>query len=292
MSEKIISISMPPFPDFIEGNYSVFEKNKLHPDRCNLGYFDILFVTKGTLYLQEEDVKYEIGPNKMIILLPDKHHFSWKPTDEKTSFYWIHFYTTAKWEESNRPSTFVSDLPIPDLHYHQRSYTLHLRKTAELKETDTLYSMIEDILKSTKSDDMNDIWKTEKLFLSFLQFVENQGVYKSRKASIAEKVLLYIENNFEKKITSQTLSNIFHLHKNYIAESTKEVFGKTAIEMLAEIRINAAKKYLLRTDKSLNEIATLIGYSTDIYFSGQFKKYEGISPSHYRKKYKNKNTIM
>lgn len=286
MNEKIISISMPPFPDFIEGNYSTFEKGQLHPDRCNLGYFDLLFVRAGTLYLAEEEDKYEVGPNKMFILLPDKHHFSWKAADEKTSFYWIHFYTTAKWEESDRPSTFISDLPIPHLHYHQCSYTLHLRKMAELKEIDTLYLMIQEILRSTESDDASDIWKTEELFLRFLQFIENQGTYKSRKASIAEKVLLYLENNFEKKVTTQTLSNTFHLHSNYIAESTKEVFGKTAMEMLTEIRMNAAKKYLIRTDKSMEEIARLIGYSTDVYFSGQFKKYEDISPSYYRKKHK------
>ncbi|MDF2858540.1 MAG: AraC family transcriptional regulator [Neobacillus sp.] len=286
MTEKIISISMPPFPDFIEGNQSTFQKGQLHPDRRNLGYFDLLFVKSGTLYLAEEEDKYEVGANKMLILLPDKHHFSWKATDEKTNFYWLHFYTTAKWEESDRPSTFISDLPIPELHYHQRSYTLHLRKMAELKETDTLYSMIEEILRSTESNDADGIWKTEELFLRFLQFIENQGTYKSRKASIAEKVLLYLENNFEKKVTTQILSHTFHLHRNYIAESMKEIFGKTAMEMLTEIRMNAAKKYLLRTDKSVEEIARLVGYSTDIYFSGQFKKYEGISPSYYRKEHK------
>lgn len=286
MAEKIISISMPPFPDFIEGNYITFQKGQLHPNRCNLGYFDMLFVKSGTLYLEEETEKYEVGKNKMLILLPDKHHFSWKATDEETSFYWLHFYTTAKWEESDRPSTFISDLPIPELHYHQRSYTLHLRKMVELKETDILYSMIQEILESTEGDDAAGIWKTEELFLRFLQFIENQGTYKSRKATIAEKVLLYLENNFQKKVTTQVLSQVFHLHFNYIAESMKEVFGKTAMEMLTEIRMNAAKKYLLRTDKSVEEIARLVGYSTDVYFSGQFKKYEGISPSHYRKQYK------
>ncbi|WP_278279675.1 MULTISPECIES: helix-turn-helix domain-containing protein [Clostridium] len=99
-------------------------------------------------------------------------------------------------------------------------------------------------------------------------------------------MLLYLENNFHQKITTQILSKVFHLHCNYIAESMKEIFGKTAMEMLTEIRMNAAKKYLLRTDKSVEEIARLVGYSTDVYFSGQFRKHEGISPSYYRKQYK------
>ncbi|MCD2348978.1 hypothetical protein [Clostridium guangxiense] len=69
MAEKIISISMPPFPDFIEGNYITFQKGQLHPNRCNLGYFDMLFIKSGTLYLEEEGDKYEVGANKMLILL-------------------------------------------------------------------------------------------------------------------------------------------------------------------------------------------------------------------------------
>lgn len=41
MDNQIISISLPPFPDFIEGNHRTFLKGQYHPDRRNLGYFDI-----------------------------------------------------------------------------------------------------------------------------------------------------------------------------------------------------------------------------------------------------------
>ena len=38
MSGDIISVSVPPFPDFIEGNYRVFKKGQSHIERRNLGY--------------------------------------------------------------------------------------------------------------------------------------------------------------------------------------------------------------------------------------------------------------
>ncbi len=37
MSRNIISISIPPFPDFIEGNYHVTKKEERHIERRNLG---------------------------------------------------------------------------------------------------------------------------------------------------------------------------------------------------------------------------------------------------------------
>lgn len=283
MTERVISISVPPFPDFIEGNVRVFKKNHNHPDRTNLGYFDLIVVKQGHLFLAEEDDRYEIGPNEMFILLPDKHHFSWKPCEEETEFYWIHFYTTAPWKESDRPSRFTSLLPIPDLHYHQRSYTLHLRKQAVIKEPEMLFMLIQEILDSTTNDFVEDIWRTEELFLRFLKFVENQGVFKDRLAVIAEQVQLFLENSYDQKITNQRLEEHFHLHSNYLSKATKSVYGKTALEMLEEIRVDHAKKYLLNTDLSITEIAQLVGFTTEIYFSNRFRKSENLSPQKYRK---------
>ena len=34
----MISISIPPFPDFIEGNYKIMRKGQSHVERKNLGF--------------------------------------------------------------------------------------------------------------------------------------------------------------------------------------------------------------------------------------------------------------
>lgn len=70
MAGNIISISVPPFPDFIEGNYRIMKKGQSHVERRNLGYFDLIVVKKGCLFLAEEEQQYEIRENEMFILLP------------------------------------------------------------------------------------------------------------------------------------------------------------------------------------------------------------------------------
>ncbi|MBO1139639.1 helix-turn-helix transcriptional regulator [Enterococcus avium] len=288
MSEEIISISIPPFPDFIEGNYRVFQMGQNHPNRKELGYFDLIIVKKGCLFLAEDEQHYEVGENEMLILLPDKHHYSWQPVEVETGFYWLHFYTTAQWKQSTRPSRFISDLPIPELHYHQRSYTLHLQKQATIKEPEILFELIQTILDSTVADsgEQHDIWQTEELFLRFLRFIENQGIHRDRLTVLAEQVQLFLENNYEKVVTNQLLEEQFHLHSNYISKAMKKTFGKTPLEILAEIRLERAKQYLLRSDLDIQEISMLVGFNSEIYFSNRFKKLEGLSPQHYRNKYK------
>ena len=275
MLREIISISVPPFPDFIEGNY-------------HLGYFDLIVVKSGRLFLAEEDEKYEIGENEMFILLPDRHHYSWKPCEEDTGFYWLHFYTTSQWRKSEKASIMVSKLPIPELHFHQCSYTLHLPQYASIKEPEILFELMQDILDSTIHKSGNDIWKTEELFLKFLRFIENLGIHKDRMTLLAEQIQGYLEKNIDQNITNESLEEYFHLHKNYLAKAMKATFGQTPLEVLTEMRMNYAKEYLIRTDYSIQRIAKLVGFNSDIYFSSCFKKYVNVSPRNYRKQYEEK----
>lgn len=283
MMENIISISIPPFPDFIEGNMAVFRAGQIHPERKNLGYFDLIAVKKGCLYLAENENRYDIKANELFLLLPDGHHFSWKPCSEETEFYWIHFYTTAQWKQDSKPSHFVSNLPIPDHHYHQCSYTLHLPKHTVIKETKVLFDLIQEVLDSTVG---GDIWKTEELFLRLLRFLENQGSHQDRMTQLAEQVHVYLEKHMGEKVTNQMLSQQFHLHSNYIARAMKATFGRTPLEVLLDIRMEYAKQYLIRSDYDLTMIARVVGFSSEIYFSNCFKKEMGISPQYYRKKYR------
>lgn len=283
MSGDIISISVPPFPDFIEGNYRVFRKGQMHPERIGLGYFDLIVVKKGSLFLQEDGKDYTVRENEFFILLPDRHHGSWKACEEETAFYWIHFYTTAQWNQDEKPSHFVSDLPIPDLHFHQCSYTLHLQKHARIEEAQPLFGLIRDMLDSTIPGEVQDIWRTEELFLRLLRMIENQGVYRDRLTQLAEQVHVYLERNIGETITNSLLEQQFHLHSNYIARATKATFGRTPLELLLEIRMEYARKYLLHSSYSLAAIAEIVGFHSEIYFSNCFKKYAGISPREYRR---------
>lgn len=288
MAGDIISISIPPFPDFIEGNYRTMRKGQSHVDRKNLGFFDLIVVKKGALFLAEDEEKYEIRKNEMFILLPDRHHYSWKPCEEDTGFYWLHFYTTAQWKQGQKASRFISRLPIPELHYHQCSYTLHLPKYARIREPELLFELFQNILDSTVPEAGNDIWKTEELFLHFLRSVENVGIHKDRLTLLAEQIQIYLETSLDQPVTNQVLEEHFHLHRNYLAKATKQIFGKTPLEVLLEIRMEYAKQYLLRTDCDIQKISKLVGFTSEIYFSGCFKKYMGISPRNYRKKYEEK----
>lgn len=286
MDQQIISISMLPFPSFIEGNYITFKAGQSHDHRYNIGFFDLIFVKKGALFLREDGKKYTIHANEMFILLPNGEHDSWQPCEEETSFFWMHIYTTSRWQQSNFPMRFVSELPIPELHFHQKSYTLQLPKLGEITETNLIFDLLNEIQKSTESSRIDSIWYTEELFLKFLKYIDTRGISKDRVTMLAEKVHLFLAEHLAEHIDNNRLSDEFHLHVNYISRVMTKVYGKTAIELLEEIRIETAKQYLIHTNKLIKNIAELVGFENYISFTNQFKKMTGMSPKTYRATYK------
>jgi AraC-like DNA-binding protein len=279
----IISIAIPPFPIFIEGNLTEYPKGTLHPERTNLEYFDIIFVKEGALYLGEEGKDYTVTKNEMLILLPHKHHYPLKPTDEITKFYWMHFYTTGNYEESNQARQLESNIPIPSLHFHNKFHTIHLSKKSQLVDTNEIHQKIEELLVGTTKKDTNiTFWDIQQRFFSLLNLLDGQNNAKDTSVLMAEKVEHFIRENFNKDITNETLVIKFNLHENTLAKYLKQYYGYTPMEYLKEYRLEQARNLLIKTDYPIEQIAELCGYKWVPYFSRSFKQRYNISPLKYR----------
>ena len=63
----------------------------------------------------------------------------------------------------------------------------------------------------------------------------------------------------------------------------KDEFGISPKRYLLNVRINAAKELLADTDQKINDIAKEVGFSSQQRFNDIFKKYENMTPLHFRK---------
>lgn len=97
------------------------------------------------------------------------------------------------------------------------------------------------------------------------------------------KAKRYIETNYSDKITLDILSDACNLTKYYLSHKFTELYGKSPISYLTEVRIEAAKDLLKTTNYSVEEIANTTGFSSSSYFSQAFQKACQLSPQQYRK---------
>ena len=62
----------------------------------------------------------------------------------------------------------------------------------------------------------------------------------------------------------------------------KKLFGATVFAYLFDYRMGMARNYLLDTDKTIQEIAELVGYDYHSHFATAFRRKFGLSPREYR----------
>ncbi|MFN8349510.1 MAG: helix-turn-helix domain-containing protein [Spirosomataceae bacterium] len=100
-----------------------------------------------------------------------------------------------------------------------------------------------------------------------------------------KKVQDFIEANYQEKVTVDELSDRFGIGRRTFERRFKKATNNTVIEYLQRVKIEAAKKHLELTRKTVNEVMYDVGYSDTKAFRDVFKKVTGLSPLDYKNKY-------
>ena len=99
----------------------------------------------------------------------------------------------------------------------------------------------------------------------------------------AYNIMNYLNHHYTEEVSVEQVASELFLNKNYISHVFKEETGYSLMGYVITLRINQAKFLLSETEKSVTEIAAACGYNDFAYFSRQFKKETGLTPSGYRK---------
>lgn len=94
----------------------------------------------------------------------------------------------------------------------------------------------------------------------------------------------YIEQNYQSKISLDEIAEALHANRSYLSRLYKSKAGVNLFDAILYRRIEAAKEYLLCTDKKTYEISEAVGFEDAGYFSKMFRKTTGVSPKEYRKR--------
>lgn len=95
----------------------------------------------------------------------------------------------------------------------------------------------------------------------------------------------YLETYYHESVQLEDLASMTHLSRFYISHSFKKEIGMSPMEYLIAIRIKESKILLRTTNYSISQVADIVGFTTPTYFSKQFRKSTGISPTDYREQY-------
>ncbi len=92
----------------------------------------------------------------------------------------------------------------------------------------------------------------------------------------------YLDANYSENITLDTLAELSHMNKYYMAHAFTKYIGLSPINYLLQKRIQEGKSLLESTSYSIAQISSTLGFSSQSYFSQSFKKATGKTPVQYR----------
>ena len=115
----------------------------------------------------------------------------------------------------------------------------------------------------------------------------NDTVYmlceESTRVSAVDCAISYINENCTKNLSISELAAASGFSETHFINLFKKQTGDTPKNYLIKARLRLAKQILCSSDKRIGEIVEDCGFSDEYYFSRLFKKYEGQTPSAFRR---------
>lgn len=102
-----------------------------------------------------------------------------------------------------------------------------------------------------------------------------------------DKIVCFMKNNVNKKITLTDISLRFSMSKTKIQRLFYKYKGVAPMQFFTDLKLSAAKKMMFSTSLNASEIARRLDFSSVNYFSRLFKAKIGKAPSEYVKSIKN-----
>ncbi|MBO4863455.1 MAG: helix-turn-helix domain-containing protein [Eubacterium sp.] len=95
----------------------------------------------------------------------------------------------------------------------------------------------------------------------------------------------YIYDHLHARITVNELAEYVHLNTSYLSRLFKKEVGTSVNEYIRRQKLETAKNMLVYSEYRPAEIASILAFPTQSYFTEIFRKYTGLTPGDYRKQY-------
>lgn len=226
----------------------------------------ILFCTKGsgTLLLDGEKIRIS---SYSAIFLPAFYPHEYYPEEELWDIHWV------------VPAGFAAEDTL-------KRFGLTKPAVFDLREAGKLEHIFRKMHEAIRADSFFGAYQASGYLYDFLIEFYRQISTKTTSAapnSALIKAIDYINCNYASEITMDALCAASGVSKQHLCLLFRTTLGARPMEYTAKRRIQAAKELLTGSDMTIEQIAVETGFCTASYFCKLFRRYEGITPTRFKK---------
>ena len=142
----------------------------------------------------------------------------------------------------------------------------------------------EEIVQSVKTIDRNLIDSYIHIMTVLAEYLTGTNRLFAYNEKLPQLIMEYINKNYSSKITLSILSQKFGCCNATLTKCFKKEYNLSIMTYLCSVRLAKSEEMILKTRKSFKEIAAECGFYDQNYFSKNFTRQYGCSPSEYRLK--------
>ena len=232
-------------------------------ERDNLDSFLLLYTIEGNGILKYESKTYKLAPNTCFLINCNKFQNYFNNSSSLWKYYFIHFNGLSS------PIIYQKIIGFSGPVFQGDESLLSLMKKPELN--------------IKKSNGFLEIYNSEiisSIIAAIFRCTSNEP---KSKTILIEKVVSYLENNFEKPISVDDVAKAFYVNSFYLQHLFKKTTSYSIHEYLLKLRLVESERLLVLSDYSIAEISEKIGFNSASTFIRFFKNKTEMSPLTFRK---------
>ncbi|ECE5577470.1 AraC family transcriptional regulator [Salmonella enterica] len=239
-----------------------------HPAR-SLDSWEIIFVEKGTLKIQEEAQLFCINAGESLLLWPHRRHVGVEDFPADLKFYWLHFEVKMA---DNDPRA-LTQISVP--------------QHARVADPQALMALFRQFM--IEQEKFQRSPALELIVLLILQQmtcdIPRYDDHNEAGVSLAWKAQQLIRTRYHLPLSTALLAKALHCNADYLGRVYCRIFHLTLTDAIHRQRVREAEKRLISDARSLKEVAELCGFNDVGYFRKIFRKYTGLTPAAWKRRY-------
>lgn len=234
-----------------------------------IDYYAIHYCLRGEGIFQVQNNVQHIYPGD-IFMIPPHTPNKYFPIPENPWFYrWVGVHGKAAQEilkgcGLTREHFCIRHQVNSELESYFEKVYIACKEKQDLKAIGNLYHLL-DYIKNNQQD-------------SLIPLLSQSEVHYN-------ELLRYIHQHYFQDITIASMAADNNIDRTYIFKLFKKYKNTSPSQYLLEYRLDKACLLLMKTSLSITDISYAVGFQNAPYFSRQFTKQKGMTPSAYRKNF-------
>ncbi|MDN4482262.1 AraC family transcriptional regulator [Demequina lignilytica] len=227
----------------------------------------VLLCTRGAGHVSTPEGRFAVAPGQAAVIPPGVPHDYQAEEKRPWTLWWMHVIGQDL-EEFLEAAGITARSPIRTV-----GDILHAASLVE----ETLRWMERDITDATQLASSGAAWH----LMALLAAGRSPSDHRSRAIDAAAD---RIRQAPEVRLDIEALASSCHLSRSHFSALFTRQLGMSVLRFQTELRMSRARELLDTTELSVARVADRVGYDDAYYFTRQFGKVHGMTPTAYRRR--------